>query len=207
MSRPFSFVKVTLLILNVFFLILGAILIAVGAFSLKNLSDVSVLLNTGLPIGIIILGTFIFILSFFGCCGAAIENRFLLIIYVIILLVLMICQIAIGGAAYSQRQHVSENLKYQWSTLDNDTQDWVEDQFLCCGFDSIDEDQACVDRTGHQDACGVILIEFFSTWMTIIFYIGIIFGLIEIAGLVFGLLLYCCISAKGKADTRERLLS
>jgi len=207
MGKPYSFIKITLLILNTIFLVLGALLIALGAYALDNLKEVSQLINTGLPIGLIVLGIFIFILSFFGCCGAAVENRFMLLIYFFILLGLLICQISIGAVAYSESNDIRGRLETGWNKLDNDTKEWFENEFECCGFDEPSESPQCMtDHPNWEDPCGDKIADFFRRNMLIIFYVGIIFAILEIIGLLFALILYCCIARKHSREKRERLL-
>jgi hypothetical protein len=49
-----------------------------------------------LPTGILVVGIFIMMVSILGCCGARSENRPMLGIYAVILVILIICQFSIG---------------------------------------------------------------------------------------------------------------
>jgi len=207
MGKPYGFFKITLLVLNTIFLILGALLLSLGAYALNNLKEVSKLISTGLPVGLIVLGVFIFVVSFFGCCGAAIENRLLILIYGFILLGLLICQVCIGAIAYTQSADLGPRFQEAWNRQDNVTHLWFEKQFGCCGYHNLSDDPTCQKKYPQfTQPCGPELEEFFSRNMMIIFYIGLVFGILEIIGLFFACILYCCISSRLKSETREKLL-
>lgn len=205
MRAHYSCIKVTLLILNTVFLIVGIILFAVGGYAHSQLMEVSELVSTGLPIGIIILGVLIFLLSFFGCCGAIIENRLFLLIYIFILLALMICQIAIGGAAYHLAENIDIGLKEKWDALSTAHKIEIQKQFDCCGFDDsrAPDDTHCLMT---EPPCGSLIVDFYRTNITIIGVLGVIFGCLEIVGFCTAFVLYCCLGRKHRREKRERLL-
>jgi len=194
--------------MNFLFLVIGLLLIAFGSWALNNLGSISSMFSTGLPIGLIILGIFVFLLSFFGFCGAAIENRYLLLMYTLIMLALMICQVAIGAAAWSQSANIdtlNSLFEKQWRRLDNETKDSLEREFQCCGFNSTTErDTVCIDTYQYSRTCAAAIEEFFRKYMHVIFYVAIVFGILEIVGLFFAMLMYCCVSLAIRQ--RERLL-
>nr|BAP00631.1 tetraspanin [Patiria pectinifera] len=113
--------KILLIVFNIIFFIVGIALLAVGIWvvtSPYNLDILAILDNPILESGaylIIALGAFIFLVSFLGCCGAWTENRLMLIIYFIIVLLIFIAQL-IGCAviiAYKDKvdAFVTNNLR------------------------------------------------------------------------------------------------
>lgn len=200
MGKPYSCIKITLLILNTIFLVFGIILMFIGGLALNNLKDVSELFQTSLPVGVVVVGLFIFILSFFGCCGAAIENKFMLLVYIFILFGLMICQLAIGGAAYNLSDSIEAPMRNTWDKMDNNSRYYIEDKFDCCGWNAGD----CPDK--NITACGIVVPTYFEERMQLLAIVGIVFGCLELIGLFFALILYCCISRKRKREKKERLL-
>eukprot|EP01103_Thecamoeba_quadrilineata_P016711 TRINITY_DN5660_c0_g1_i2.p1 TRINITY_DN5660_c0_g1~~TRINITY_DN5660_c0_g1_i2.p1 ORF type:complete len:204 (-),score=9.04 TRINITY_DN5660_c0_g1_i2:90-701(-) len=198
------FVRTFLVVLNVIFLIFGAILIAIGSYAINNLNVISQLVNTGLPVGLIIIGVFVFILSFFGCCGASFHNRFMLLIYVFILLGLMICQIALAVASSNQRDKFQYQMKGKWDSLDNQTKLYFESKFSCCGYSYPEEEPECVAQYGFTTSCSTFLEKFFKDNMTVVFNVSVIFGALEVAGFFFALVYYCSIA---RPRSREPLLS
>merc|ERR1712203_868675 len=55
---------------------------------------------TNTPVFIIILGAIIFVVAFFGCCGAIKENKCMMYTYGFLLFVILIAQIGAGIAAF-----------------------------------------------------------------------------------------------------------
>ncbi|XP_022083557.1 tetraspanin-1-like isoform X2 [Acanthaster planci] len=143
--------KILLIVFNIVFFIVGIALLAVGIWvvtSPYNLDILSILDNPILESGayfIIALGAFIFVVSFLGCCGAWMENRLMLIIYFIIVLLIFIAQL-IGCAviiAYKDKvdAFVTNQLRktmnnYEGEAAENKySQGWNALQVLleCCG--------------------------------------------------------------------------
>eukprot|EP01102_Stenamoeba_stenopodia_P022869 TRINITY_DN968_c0_g1_i1.p1 TRINITY_DN968_c0_g1~~TRINITY_DN968_c0_g1_i1.p1 ORF type:complete len:211 (-),score=26.90 TRINITY_DN968_c0_g1_i1:217-849(-) len=209
MRKPYSCLKITLLVLNTVFLALGIILFASGAYAYSNLQDLAALLSIGLPIGLIVIGIFIFILSFFGCCSVAVENRIMILIYIFILLILLVCQIAIGGAAYTQANNFQKTLGQNWNLLTSEQKDSIELRYACCGFDQPEYSrckQNYTTPTGQPITCQNRIVTDFKNKLLLVGAMGVIFGCLEIIGLCFALVLYCCIGSKHRREKKERLL-
>jgi len=202
MRKPYSCLKITLLVLNTVFLAMGIILFASGAYAYSNLSDLAQLVSVGLPIGLIVIGIFIFLLSFFGCCSVAVENRIMLLIYVFVLLILLVCQIAIGAAAYSQAGRFEKTLAQNWNIVDQSVRDQLQARYACCGFET--PDASCQNTT--TTTCATRIVNDFKNKLTLVGAMGVIFGCLEIVGLCFALVLYCCIGSKHRREKKERLL-
>lgn len=78
----------------------GIALIAVGSIvivSIDNLSDVfeSIELRWT-PIVLIVIGCVVFIISFFGCCGAVRESTCMIMTYSSFVMILLLVKVAIG---------------------------------------------------------------------------------------------------------------
>jgi len=209
MRKPYSCLKITLLVLNTVFLALGIILFASGAYAYSNLSSLSKLTSVGIPIGLVVIGIFIFLLSFFGCCAVAVENRIMILIYIFILLLLLVCQIAIGGAAYSQAHSFDKTLSYNWNTLALADKQQIEVTYACCGYlapESNCKGNYTSPTTGTDVTCQTRLVTDLRNKLLLVGALGVIFGCLEIIGLCFALVLYCCIGSKHRREKKERLL-
>jgi len=124
--------KFTLLAANILFLIFASILMAFGSFAYKN--GVGPLVGQTIPLGIVTLGVFILLLSFFGCFGAWKESRCFLGIYFAILLLFTIFLLAIGIAVYSQKDSAGYYIENAWSGANNDVRVSFQYGFNCCGL-------------------------------------------------------------------------
>ena len=90
--------RIFLLVLNLAFAALGLVLIALGFFchvDAKGMLDFLGDDHANPPVFIIILGAIIFVVAFFGCCGAIKHdaNKCMLWTYGFLLLLLLIAQV------------------------------------------------------------------------------------------------------------------
>jgi ABC-type transport system involved in multi-copper enzyme maturation permease subunit len=142
-----SLFKTLLLIFNLAFAVVGLVLIGFGAYAqlaaknlLNFLSDDY--LNT--PVFIIILGAVIFVIAFFGCCGAIRESKCMMYTYGLLLCVILIAQIGAGIAAFAVKGDLNNVIKdnmnkgltnYGKEGFNGVTETWdaVQNEFNCCG--------------------------------------------------------------------------
>jgi len=88
-------VKYTLFIFNLLFLLAGLALIIVGAIVQVQTSKSSFGDSvSGAGIFIIIIGSVVFLICFFGCAGAINNNYCMVVTYGILLLLVLLAQIA-----------------------------------------------------------------------------------------------------------------
>jgi len=129
------YLKVPLIFFNAVLWILGLILIIIGSWALKQLKNVSGLsINVTLPAGLIVLGVFIIILTVLGCVVAYKEQLVGLIAYTVVILILLICLIGVGGAAFSYRGNTPSLLTKAWAKANVGVQAPIERYFDCCGW-------------------------------------------------------------------------
>ncbi|CAH2243631.1 tetraspanin-9-like [Pararge aegeria] len=134
-------VKYVLFIANVLFTLAGLTLIGVGTAVLVLAGDVlnviPVVLHA-IPISVIVLGALVFLISFFGCCGAIRENRCFLVTYSIIMLLLAAGKMYLAVVIFKAMDHIYENV-VEWLTkafLNESMREpfhAVEIAFRCCG--------------------------------------------------------------------------
>jgi len=145
-----NLVKYIMVFWNILFTIAGCVLIGFGAWSQLEAKDYLNFLGENYintPIFIIIVGCVIFVVAFFGCCGAWKENRCLIYTYAILLGVILIAQIGAGIAAYILKgdlsTEVTKNMKNGMNNYGGkgfegvtDTWDIVQKNLHCCGVES-----------------------------------------------------------------------
>ncbi|CAH0556035.1 unnamed protein product [Brassicogethes aeneus] len=113
-SCSLSFIKLLLFVFNIVFCIIGIAFIGVGAYILTSLKDVKTFLDTGIihSSGILIAtGVIIFVISFFGCCGAKRESRCMLNTFIAFLVAVIILEIAVGVMAALYKQNFKDAFK------------------------------------------------------------------------------------------------
>ncbi|KAJ8917822.1 hypothetical protein NQ315_010731 [Exocentrus adspersus] len=139
---------------NLIFALAGLALIVIGVLYKLDLNDyTSAIPDNYQSIGwaptlTIAIGSVIFIIAFFGCCGAIRESPCLLLTYAVILLVIFLAQIAIGVFAFLQikdkdnfKDEVTRSLTTIFNNYYNDqtnasrnTVDFMQQELECCGL-------------------------------------------------------------------------
>ncbi|XP_016973884.1 CD63 antigen [Drosophila rhopaloa] len=140
-------VKYTLFGFNLIFLITGIILIAVGAGVGAVYTGYELFLAGkffSIPTFLIVIGSFIILISFFGCWGALKENYCLVLSFSIMLAIIFILELAAGISGYVLRNDASKlietsltNSLKEYNTFNRNptTRLWddVQRDFHCCG--------------------------------------------------------------------------
>lgn len=119
---------------NLFFFVLGALLLAAGIYSQLQLGDLTDLLNIPLSICMIVLGAVVVVLTFFGCVGAYCQKRGLLKIYWILLVIVVILQIIGGAVIYADRDELQQQMGKTWHDASPALRQSFQKQFNCCGW-------------------------------------------------------------------------
>jgi len=144
-----SLIKYFMIICNIIFALIGVILIGFGAYAQIEAKDYLNFLGdnyVNTPIFIIILGAVIFVISFFGCCGACQENKCMMYMYGFLLFCILIAQIGAGIAAFALKgdlkEEIETNMQNGLKLYDTDgtaadafttTWDLVQQNVDCCG--------------------------------------------------------------------------
>ncbi|XP_021542839.1 CD63 antigen [Neomonachus schauinslandi] len=95
-----------------------------------------------LPVVIIAVGAFLFLVAFMGCCGACKENYCLMITFAIFLSLIMLVEVAAAIAGYVFRDKVmlefNKDFRQQMQNYRKDNRttlalDKMQEDFKCCG--------------------------------------------------------------------------
>jgi len=143
--------------LNALFGLLGLTLLGIGGYvmvEVKKYAGVTEGSYDGIPIFIICLGLFVFLIAFFGCFGAMKQNSCLTMTYSVVLAILVICQIGAGIAGFVMKDQLFDTLETElsktmkkWDTtkdengnlvpnLEAEGWDLLHDSFKCCGVNT-----------------------------------------------------------------------
>lgn len=149
-----NMIKLSLVVFNIIAVIIGLSLLGIGAYSKYEYGEilaVSASTFTSIPSMMMILGVLVFILGFLGCFGSFKENRPLLIIYTILLVLVLMGEIVaiIISLIYKGKinDSVSEGLEskiesyiaYNNNTKNGDVDDKeivdkIQETLECCGI-------------------------------------------------------------------------
>ncbi|KAF4077952.1 hypothetical protein AMELA_G00193770 [Ameiurus melas] len=138
-------VKFLFFFFNFIFWLCGLALIIVGVVAKTAITKIPViqeLANTGSPIVIIVVGAVIFLIAFFGCCGAWKDNYCMVTTFVVLLSIIIIIEIGIAIGAYVLKgkledlpeKAVQDMMKNYTSNPDiQKGLDEIQQELKCCG--------------------------------------------------------------------------
>ncbi|KAM4651571.1 CD82 antigen-like [Discoglossus pictus] len=152
-----SVTKYFLFVFNLFFFLLGGVLLCFGLWILFDRSSFAAMLGSTTPtlkiwsyvfsgVGILTM-----LLGFLGCLGSLKEIKCLLGFYFAFLLLLFAAQVTIGVLVYTQRNNLRstvgkyvEDLIYNYGMYSNQTDmeenwDFAQEKMKCCGWVSPDD--------------------------------------------------------------------
>lgn len=147
-----SCVKFLLFSFNLLFAITGLIILIVGAKSEINahpyvsLTDES--FYTSAPVILIIVGLIVFVVAFFGCCGAVKENHCMIITFSVFLLMIFIAELAVGIAGYVKHTDLENSIV---RTLNESIKHYSTDPEIQKNYDIIQTDLQCCGIYGVND--------------------------------------------------------
>ncbi|XP_052741940.1 23 kDa integral membrane protein-like isoform X2 [Bicyclus anynana] len=157
------------------------------------------------PIGAIVVGCIVFVVAFFGCCGAIRESNCMLITYAIFMIVLMVLKITLATLIFVKQDELLADIP-RWLTdaFNKDRQAFqeIERTFTCCGVEGPQSYmslalpatccaagvQTCTVVNAHP-GCSRVLSDFFQTFGLAIGVVAIVVVAVELVAVVFGLCL------------------
>ncbi|XP_037950963.1 tetraspanin-13 isoform X2 [Teleopsis dalmanni] len=133
MCGGFTCSKNALIALNILYVMVGFLLIGVGVYA----RAASIVTNLPIVGGILACGVILIMISMLGLVGAVKHHQVMLFFYMIILFLLFLIQFSIASSCLAvsseQRQEFAEQ---GWNEVSDTTRKQVQDNFLCCGFNS-----------------------------------------------------------------------
>ncbi|XP_074029720.1 CD63 antigen [Leptinotarsa decemlineata] len=145
-SSGMSCVKYLLFAFNLLFAISGIAILTVGVIVHVVYSHYSNFVYSSYqstPLVLIGVGVVIFIITFFGCCGAVKENHCLVITYSVLLIVILMLELITGIVGYVKRSDVEMMLENKLNSTMNEyyinediknTWDIAQHEAECCGM-------------------------------------------------------------------------
>ncbi|XP_011181476.2 23 kDa integral membrane protein [Zeugodacus cucurbitae] len=215
------FIKWLLYFFNLLAVIVGILLIILGSLVLDGMGDLksdnSVQYVNAVPIIVIVLGGVIFIVSFFGCCGAIKEINWCILLYSLFMFILMCLQIALVVWAFLEKQDFLNSMNtivhnaFENRNYDADNpMNILQITFSCCGYNNYTDygsnavPPSCCGFVDTNAPCPAAIYTtkqgcqsvFYNFWYDNIGYVrigGIVVIVIEFLALVSGCGLAGCI--------------
>lgn len=207
-------IKYLLFIFNFIFAICGIGILTVGILARVQLSSVSGSLDTNVmfpSITLIVLGSIIFIISFFGCCGAIRESHCMTITFASFLLFILLVQVAVAVYAFvvvKNPENITEEYRkiFHNQTVEANKEfvNVVQSGFECCGIDNPTdyagnipwsccrdkkEGETCSYNDSFKDGCSKKITQLLQAIGTTLGGIAIGIAGVELLGIIFALCL------------------
>lgn len=130
-------IKYILIIANLLFFIVGTSLLVLGILGLSVLSDIIDVLSfiEAIPVLIASVGAVVMVISFFGCCGAAKQNKCMLYFYAGLMLIIVALKIWIATEIFRNLSNMQEWVSNALEDIFGapDVFSVFEVFFSCCG--------------------------------------------------------------------------
>lgn len=154
MATSETCIKYTLFLFNFFFVITGIIILCVGLTVQGIYHSYSDFLDHQfftLPVFLIVIGSIIFFVAFFGCYGAMRENYCMILTFCGLLTIIFILELSAGITGYILKSSTSDLIM---STLKPTMIDYVnpDKKHITVGWDNIQQNFACCGLdNGYED--------------------------------------------------------
>ncbi|XP_063680730.1 23 kDa integral membrane protein-like [Bolinopsis microptera] len=142
-----NIIKLLLVVFNVIAVIIGLALLGIGAYSKYEYGDVLAITDsafTSIPAMLMIIGVLVFILGFLGCFGSFRENRVVLIVYTILLVLVLMGEVVAIIISMIYKGKIEESVEdglelkvegYVTGIADDiEIMDKIQDTLQCCGI-------------------------------------------------------------------------
>lgn len=162
-------IKYLLCAVNSLFVLTGVMIISVGTTIYAVYHDFRHFLDPSYfsPATIlIVVGGLVFVIAFFGCCGAIRESTCMVLVFAVSLSVVLILEIAAAITAYALQERIQSLLahqinstmhQYTTSAESANAMDFMQSRLQCCGLygESDWDDIKIMSPTGlsHPDSC------------------------------------------------------
>lgn len=220
-----SMVKYILFIFNLLCALCGVAILTIGGVYLIKYDFLTKVVDDRnvywVPVFFVVIGAAIFIIAFFGCCGAIRESSCMVSVYAAFLFLLLVIQIIVGVWVLTSTEDVKEYanrfLKNLWKERHQpgNEQFWNELQrsFKCCGLntalDWLGETPAsccepnaieCISLVNaYKTGCAEAVRDFVGRAANIGGFVVIGVAAIELIGFIFA----CCLSNNIRNHSRR----
>ncbi|XP_014277319.1 CD63 antigen [Halyomorpha halys] len=220
-SIGMSCIKYLLFLFNLLFAISGIVILTIGIMIQQKYSNYKIFIDEklfSLPVIFIIVGVLIFIVAFFGCCGAIQESNYMLITFAALLCLIFFMEAAGGIGGYIMKEDIHEKLSakmynslrnsYKYD-IDNNTWNALQVDLSCCGVRSFKDwadiydgalplsccphfaiDESCVEQHATQNGCLPALENALEQNIFSIIAFALTVAFVQLIGVIFA----CCMS-------------
>eukprot|EP01112_Ceratiomyxa_fruticulosa_P019431 TRINITY_DN6354_c0_g1_i1.p1 TRINITY_DN6354_c0_g1~~TRINITY_DN6354_c0_g1_i1.p1 ORF type:complete len:270 (-),score=23.69 TRINITY_DN6354_c0_g1_i1:92-901(-) len=214
-------IRVPLIGFNCILWVLGVVLMFIGGYAFYELKDLQQIANFTVPVGFLVIGVFMTILTIVGCVVGFKGRLKGLAVYTILMFVFFAILIGVGGYAFEQRNNAPVILQAAWAHASDKQRSLLENYFStatangtqpCCGWQALDNGvrtypssdcKIITNGTNPQNAtlkaerppCDSIITNFVQNKLALAGAAGITIGIIEFFSVLFSFILIirlCC---------------
>ncbi|XP_046680857.1 CD63 antigen-like [Homalodisca vitripennis] len=221
-SVGMSCVKYLLFFFNLLFAISGITIFTVGIIIQNMYYNYSQFIDEkffSAPMILIVVGVIVFVVAFFGCCGAIQESNFMLITFAVLLFLIFLMEVAGGVAGYVLQKDIDAMLKQRmdesmkkYNENPEITNSWnvLQYDLNCCGTDSLKDwekiynngtipysccptnpvDEPCTQDKANKAGCLGVLKELLEKNTALVGGFGLGVAFTQLIGVVFA----CCLA-------------
>ncbi|XP_035741368.1 23 kDa integral membrane protein-like [Vespa mandarinia] len=165
MGCGLGLIKYLLFIFNFIFSLCGLAILVIGILMQINFNHYKEAIENNVTVPsltFIVVGSIIFVIAFFGCCGAIRESHCMTITFASFLLTIFIVQVAIAIYAFVVFRESNLNVKTTYSEVfkhywDSPTQqeivDIIQSNLECCGINSPTDFESFSNKTIPWSCC------------------------------------------------------
>lgn len=151
-------VRISLGVANIIFILVGSTLIGLGVWIFLDAEDYFDVFDKGSLYGVsivsIVTGSLVVMASFFGCCGAFVRSRLLLIIYIGTLLFILMAQIILIVLALQFKDKVDANVREELIPAVMNKYGLQNQNDVTIALDSMQRNLECCGANGPNDWSG-----------------------------------------------------
>lgn len=159
-------IKYILFVFNLIFVVTGITLLGVGIAIKAVYHEYETFLDDrffSAPALLIFVGTIIFFVAFFGCCGAIRENHCMVMTFSILMGVIFVMELSVGIAGYILSDETTDVLtsnlnasmaRYNQSQELTEVWDQLQENLHCCGTHNYTDWYPILNNSIPMSCCG-----------------------------------------------------
>jgi len=145
-----KFLRYLVIFINLFFIIIGFVLLVYGAYVANQSTTATNLTGTSWAGFVVALGIFIMLIGITGLVGAKWQNRVILVFYFVVIIILFVLTLSCGAWMLSLEGKESSLVATAWNAAPASVRLAAENAYFCCGLNFNDTTSVypCPQQTG-----------------------------------------------------------
>jgi len=141
-----KFLRYLVIFINLFFIIIGFVLLVYGAYVANNSTTATSLTGTSWAGFVVALGIFIMLIGIIGLVGAKWQNRIILVFYFVVIIILFVLTLSCGAWLLSLEGKEASLVQTAWNAAPGSVRNAAQYAYFCCGLNAWND-------TARYDPC------------------------------------------------------